>query len=76
MKPPVSALTSLKSGKSVTSQVKTGEAEQIVTTPLADFATAIDRVLVSQGVPAPAAAQFAWKRRAAAAWRGDRRTPG
>jgi serine/threonine-protein kinase HipA len=38
----------------------TGEAEQIVTTTLADFAKALDRVTVPRGVPAPTVAQLAW----------------
>jgi serine/threonine-protein kinase HipA len=37
-----------------------GEAERIVTATLADFATALDRVAVPQGVPVTAAAQLAW----------------
>jgi serine/threonine-protein kinase HipA len=37
-----------------------GEAEQIVTTTLADFAKALDRVTVPPGVPAAATAQLAW----------------
>jgi serine/threonine-protein kinase HipA len=38
----------------------TGEAEQIVTKTLADFAEALNLVGVPQGVPASAAAQLAW----------------
>ena len=38
----------------------TGESERIVTTTLADFAKALDRVPVPPGVPAAAAAQLAW----------------
>ena len=37
-----------------------GEAERIVTATMADFATALDRVAVPQGVPVTAAAQLAW----------------
>jgi serine/threonine-protein kinase HipA len=38
----------------------TGDAERIVTTTLADFAKAFDRVPVPSGIPAVAAAQLAW----------------
>jgi serine/threonine-protein kinase HipA len=38
----------------------TGEAERIVTATLADFATALDRVTVPNGVPAATVAQLAW----------------
>jgi serine/threonine-protein kinase HipA len=38
----------------------TGEPERIVTTTLADFAKALDRVTVPPGVPASAATQLAW----------------
>lgn len=37
-----------------------GQAERIVTRTLADFATALDRVPIPQGVPAEATAQLAW----------------
>jgi serine/threonine-protein kinase HipA len=37
-----------------------GEAEGIVTETLADFAQALDRVAIPNGVPASAAAQLAW----------------
>jgi serine/threonine-protein kinase HipA len=37
-----------------------GEAERIVTATLADFAKALDHVVVPQGVPAAAATQLAW----------------
>jgi serine/threonine-protein kinase HipA len=37
-----------------------GEAERIVTATLADFATALDRVMVPRGVPTAAVAQLAW----------------
>ena len=37
-----------------------GEAEQIVTTTLADFARALDRTVIPPGVPAAATAQLAW----------------
>jgi serine/threonine-protein kinase HipA len=37
-----------------------GEPEQIVTTTLTDFATALDHVAVPQGVPAAAVSQLAW----------------
>jgi serine/threonine-protein kinase HipA len=37
-----------------------GEPERIVTTTLADFAKALDRVTVPPGVPTSAAAQLAW----------------
>lgn len=40
--------------------LRTGEAEQIVNATLTDFARALDRVPVPQGVPAAAAAQLAW----------------
>jgi serine/threonine-protein kinase HipA len=42
------------------SALRTGEAEQIVTTTLADFAKALDHVLIPQGAPAAAATQLAW----------------
>ena len=42
------------------SALRTGEAEQIITTTLADFAKALDRVPVPHGVPTAAAAQLAW----------------
>jgi hypothetical protein len=38
----------------------TGEAEQIVTATLADFAKALDKATVPKGVPAPTVAQLAW----------------
>jgi hypothetical protein len=37
-----------------------GEAEQIVTTTLADFAKALDSVAVPPGIPAEVIAQLAW----------------
>ncbi len=37
-----------------------GDAERIVTATLADFAAALDRVMVPRGVPAAAVAQLAW----------------
>ncbi|HET9899363.1 MAG TPA: HipA domain-containing protein [Streptosporangiaceae bacterium] len=37
-----------------------GEAEQIVTKTMADFATALDHVAVPRGVPSEAVAQLAW----------------
>lgn len=40
--------------------LRSGEAEQIVATTLADFAKALDRVPIPSGVPAAAAAQLAW----------------
>lgn len=40
--------------------LRTGEAERIVTTTLADFAHALDHVPVPRGVPAAAVAQLAW----------------
>jgi serine/threonine-protein kinase HipA len=40
--------------------LRTGEAEQVVTATLADFAKALDHVPVPRGVPATAAAQLAW----------------
>jgi serine/threonine-protein kinase HipA len=40
--------------------LRTREAEQIVITTLADFAKALDRVPVPQGVPVAAASQLAW----------------
>jgi serine/threonine-protein kinase HipA len=53
----------------------TGEPEQIVTTTLADFAKALDRVTVPPGVPAAATAQLAWnvERLQAGAEIGERR---
>ncbi|MCW2896858.1 MAG: hypothetical protein JWO75_6347, partial [Actinomycetia bacterium] len=40
--------------------LRAGEAEQVVTTTLADFAKSLERVRVPRGVPAAAAAQLAW----------------
>jgi serine/threonine-protein kinase HipA len=40
--------------------LRAGAAEQVVTTTLADFAKALDRVQVPRGVPAAAAVQLAW----------------
>jgi serine/threonine-protein kinase HipA len=40
--------------------LRTGEAEQVVTATLTDFAKALDHVPVPYGVPTAAAAQLAW----------------
>jgi serine/threonine-protein kinase HipA len=42
------------------SALRSGEAEEVVTTTLTDFVKALDRVPVPHGVPAAAAAQLAW----------------